>query len=458
MNKMKKNLFSDPYAFVRSSEVREPQEITRAATESSSVESTWVDKRTGAEYLLKDHKPQGPQGDFRVPKDVAEERYRAVMGISAVHFGPRPVENPFEEDRLKPEAAPRYRDVEDTVRERISFDTKKQLSFQQTTETAPWAASEAEEHQDYTIDHQGRVRDKPANREGPFGRINEIQEPLRPKFGDQPESVIKQSVGRPVQPVSKHVKETIDLEERLEKRRGLQVLLTSAFRGLFGSQVADHIITRSLSDNKQTFDRPVLSRTIMDAGLMKPWMPHAEATGDRRIRPDMTAMEVGNRALRTLMKGPLAPEIQDLPKAERDDVALAMGRTILNAVMPSKTNAKPDLEQSLKRDLSKSISLSISPAMVAGLLPSDLLDVNVKPQVQQMRTTNASAKVNEIQERAPIAEKQLRENIGPLKAPSANTILNFSKKKNLWTVDDEQAEEVIDRRPRVLFHENSYSA
>ena len=174
----------------------------------------------------------------------------------------------------------------------------------------------------------------------------------------------------------------------------------------------------------------------------------------------MTAMEVGNRALRTLMKGPLAPEIQDLPKAERDDVALAMGRTILNAVMPLKTNAKPDIEQSLKRDLSKSISLAISPAIVAGLVPSDLLDVNVKQQVQQMRTTNASAKVNEIQERMPIAEKQLRENNARAPGPArSTTLLNFSKKKNLWSADeDDGPEQATEREPRVLFHESSYSA
>lgn len=462
---MKKNLFSDDFSFVKDESPSSGVAAlgNPAVLKSSVVETTWVDKKTGAEYLIKDQKPTGPQGDFRVSKDLAEERYRTVMGLPSVSYGPRPVENPFEEDRLQPERATQHHEIEESVRSRITFDTRRQLSTQMTNETAPWASETGavEDHETYTVDHQGRIRDKPANREGPYGRVLDVEDPKRPIFGDKKEAVISPLKPRATQSLPKKANvDLTSLEERLEHRKGLQVLLTSAFRGLFGTQVADHIITRSLADNRPTFDRPVLSRTIMDAGLMKPWEPHAAATGDRRIRPDMTALEIGNRALRTLMKGPLAPEIQDLPKAERDDVALAMGRTILNAVMPSKNSNRPEIEDSLKRDLSKSISLAISPSMVAGLLPSDLLDTVVKPQVQQSRTSNASSNVSEIQERVPISNDRKRADNSLAREPMAqnaqNTILGFSKKRrDLWTVEDR--EELVSPESRVLVHHNSYS-
>ena len=431
---MRKNLFSDPFSFVQN-EKKQPQPVL-----DDSVETTWVDKRTGAEYRLKDSKPTGPQGDFRVPKDIAEERYRTVMGLPSVSFGPRPVENPFEQERLEPERAAQHRDVEETVRERITMDTRRQLAIQQTNEPAPWASNETgdiEDHGDYLIDHHGRIKDKPANREGPFGKVKELPTPMnRPIFGEQTETVIKQNVNA-IQNVPKKGQVSAFLEERLESKRGLQVLLTSAFRGLFGSQVADHILTRSINDGRETFDRPVLSKTIMDAGLMKPWAPHAAATGDRRIRPDLTAMEVGQRALRTLMKGPLAPEIQDLPKAERDDVVLALGRTILNSVMPSKSGLRPEFEDSLKKDLTKSISLAISPAMVAGLVPSDLLDNRVKTQNIQERTTNVSnSKAHEIPERKFISEAKHHEDRSLSRAPTMQNIMSGHQKKNIWAQED----------------------
>jgi hypothetical protein len=62
----KKNLFSDNYDFVTADTAVPSSSVLESAAESSAVQTTWVDKRTGAEYLLKDTKAAGPQGDFRV--------------------------------------------------------------------------------------------------------------------------------------------------------------------------------------------------------------------------------------------------------------------------------------------------------------------------------------------------------------------------------------------------------
>jgi hypothetical protein len=386
-----KNLFSDPFEHIQATR------DVPATEKSPMVESSWVDKRTGAEYRIKEQRPE-PDGDFRVTSEEASSRYRSIMGLPQNRFFQEPSD--FEDDR-KPEPAVMTHEIESNVRRRILGDVRRQQYFGPTNE--PVVTNEWIDHEDYSVDPHGRVRDKPANREGPYGKVADIgtikvQGPRETAVAERPSvDGVKKTTTRPD-----------ILEDRLEERRGTQVLLANAFRGLFGAQVADHIINTASHDARQTFDRPVVSRMIMDAGLMKPWMPK-ENLGEQRIKPDALVIQVGQRALQTLMRGPLASELQDLPKYERDDIILALGRTILNAVAPSQSSDRPSIESSSKLDLQKTIALALSPNIIAGLVPPELLDTPLRDQMTMARVAGPTQKAVPYVERAPVESKLLDE-------------------------------------------------
>ena len=428
---MRKNYFSDAYSGVKAAK-KGP-----AFSLEPEIATTYLDRKTGAEYSVKSKRPNEAQGDFRVNPEIAEQRYRSIMGLPGNDFmSPRPLEDPFENERLVPEKMPQPKEVEDAIRIQASRDTKRMQSYAQTTEMPEWATGEWQDHEEYTVDPNGHVRDKPANREGPFGKIKSID-------GAPPivkrENVVKIPSGRNVWAVPKAPQRPEVFEERLDK---IQVVLTNAFRGLFGTQIADHITTRSQSDNRLGPDSVPISRAIMDAGLMKPWAPVGDVTSDRPQKTDQVAFVVGQRAIQTLMKGPLAPELQDLPKAERDDVIVAIGRTILNSMttVPQGAPKRPAIETSSREEIKKSISLALSPALLAGLVPSEMLDYNKKDPKSIVRTTGPDVKSFGINDRQAISE--IKGERPTASQPQKGVFVAF-KKKNMFTMDTSEKHENV---------------
>lgn len=356
-----KDLFSDPFASIVQPKARVGQKT------SEFVETTWTDKRTGAEYRIKERVPTGPQGDFRVPEAQAESRYRAVMGIPENGFTERVDANEaFKDDRLPEESVVDQVALDKKIRQRALADTKRQQAFMMTNEPAEGLL---EDRGDYTVDAKGQIRDKPYGTIGPFGAEKDRQ-------AAPPSKLTREVVTEPApkqQVASRPAERPKDLETRVGAA-GLQVLLANAFRGLFGESVANNIMTRSTIDQKQTPERPMVVHAIMDAGLMKPWAPKEGPKTDRPQKPEALEYAVGARAMDQLMAQKSIPGLQDLPKAQRDDLTVAVGRTILNAMtlLPDAVGYKPAAE-SQREDLRVAIASAVKPDILKGLVPPEML-------------------------------------------------------------------------------------
>lgn len=381
----KKDLWSDAFEGVRAAPVRH---VSRPV-EQEFVEVPWTDKRTGATYMVRQPGPPKPQGDFRVDPRVAESRYRAVMGLSDVAADRMPQELNEEE----PERMPNALEIETKARKRAMADARRENMFRATTERA-------EEHADFVDrgthieDPSGRIIESKYNTIGPYGTEDE-RGPAPPAkampeaktlLAAHPEVV---GAGARMQAPGPDA-----FQERLNKKYGLQVLLTEAYRGLFGSGVADHIMTRAqVADRRPGFERPTVSHVIMDLGLMKPWnAPRGGPTNaDRPLKPDATALAVGHRAIETILAKKTAPEILELPKAEKDDLAIALGRTILNAmsVLPNRTDRPDSVETKWRDEIQAVVASAVDPQILKGLVaPEALAD---RPRVDPVAVARATA-------------------------------------------------------------------
>jgi hypothetical protein len=370
------------------------------------IDTVHVDKRTGAEYKVKERVPNGPQGDFRIPENQAENRYRMIMGLpSNGSFHERPIEDPFVDERLQPETLLDASALEAKVRLRAFDDTRREQAFMPSREMAPWASrQDFEDHEDHTVDPNGRIRDKAKGTVGPFGT-----EDVRQKA--PPSKLTREAVAKPVtnsayNVVPKAPLQPDALEKRVSEKAGLQVLLTNVFRGLFGNNVSNHIMNKSdLSDRRLGTDQPVVAHAIMDAGLMKPWQPPVSKT-DRPQKQENLEYAVGNRAISQLIsqRHASAPDIQDLPKAERDDLTTAIGRTILNAMtsLPSKATEKPLFESKselkMHEELYKSIASAIKPEILKGLVAPELLSDRRPVDMQQSHRVHGSSRTTGLAE------------------------------------------------------------
>ena len=217
---------------------------------SETIQVKYSDTRTGAEYLLEERRPNGPQGDFRISKESSDMQWRSVMGLPNNSFD-RPTENPFEEDRLKPEPIVSEHEIERLVRERESMDTKRSMAFSPTREPIQM---EAEDHGSYTLDFQGRIRDKPKNVVGLFGT-----EESRP--GHMPLGRIENKITQVAKQVKDSVKPTLrpDLELTAKSSK-IQELLSNTFRSLIGdAQKQDE---KSIDDRKLGPDQQKFSKLI----------------------------------------------------------------------------------------------------------------------------------------------------------------------------------------------------
>ena len=420
----------------------------------SEIQLPMRDKRSGAEYLVTERRPNGPQGDFRIKADL---RSREIIGIAPT----RPFDDAFESERLKPEPMVSEMDIENLVRQRETLDTRRSMAVRPTNE--PMSLNE---HGDQWTDHGtfledpfGKIRDKPSNVVGLFGTEAERPKAMPIKQEQRP----KPFSGRHEQPFSKPSARFLDpLEKRISTEQKLQVLLTNAFRGLTSQQNVAGPKSET-NDRKLGTETPIVARAIVDSGLLGPWEPpKVHGTTDKPGRPDDVAHSVGTRALQSLMKGPLAPDIQDLPKAERELMSLALGRTILNALTlgPEQKGSAPMLEDRPQyEELKKSISLSISPSILAGLVAPELLSDRRKKDLLAVARTSAPAqKAMSVPNRHTVSVKQGSENVSSAR-PTLGNFASNTNKKNLFFIDDDAINtERPQTRPEINFTNSSKPA
>lgn len=421
--------FTDSFEHLKASETREVQ---RSASEI--VQVPFRDSKTGAEYLVQERRPNGPQGDFRVQREAIQ---------LPQSFGSRPDEL----EAQVPEPMVSESEIELKLRLREQNDVRKTMS-RPTNEPAE---SELKDHGEYTTDLQGRIRDKPKNVRGMFGTedLRPTPMPLRPETLQSRPSE-KAMLSNPQSLSTGHAlsRQTDAIEKRIGSDEKLQVLLTNAFRGLQSMQKVKGLQSDK-SDRVLATEHKIKAHSILDAGLLKPWTsPKSAATSDRPHKPDDIAHAVGTRALQSLIKGPLAHDIQDLPKADRDDMSKALGRVILNALAsgPEQKGQHSDLEDRIMNaELKKSISLTISPSILAGLVSAEQLsdrrpiDLSAGPRAHGPTQKEIAGVPNRhtvrISER-PEADIKTQER--PVYTALAN------KKKNLF-YDDSEARE----RPEI---------
>ena len=383
------------------------------------------DRRSGAEYMVTERLPNGPQGDFRIKADF---RNRTIVGTS------RPLDDAFESDRMKPEPMVSEMEIENLVRQRETLDTRRSMAVRPTNE--PMSLNENggnwTDHGSFIEDPFGKIRDKPSNVVGMFGTEAE-----RPKaMPIKQENAAKSFGGRYEQPISKPSARFLDpLEKKISTEQKMQVLLTNAFRGLTSNQIVSGPKSE-VNDRKLGTETPIVARAIVDSGLLGPWEPpKIHGSSDKPSRPDDIAHSVGTRALQSLMKGPLAPEIQDLPKAEREIISLAIGRTILNALTlgPEQKGSRPNLEDRPQyEELKKSISLTISPSILAGLVAPEMLSDRSKKDLMAVARTSAPAqKAMGVPNRHTVSLKQGSETVAPRRATLGQFETN--KKKMFFT-------------------------
>lgn len=358
------------------------------------VHSRYIDPRTGAQYDIKEKAAAGPQGDFRVSASEAELRYRALMGLperpTETFTAPPLRDGAFETERFEPEARVSETDILGRYRHRMQLDAKRQLNFAPSAEPADFdAGADFEDRGDYYVDPSGKPIDKKVNTIGPFGTEAERTKAHFAPSKWTRETVVNGPTGRSLEPgaAGGQVAKRSDLsalEARFGEQKALVGLVSTAFRGLFGVSIADHVVNRA-EVNRRTLDETTsLARAIVDTGLLKPWTYSAK--GDPSDRPvkndDSKVYAVGQRAIQTLMTGRLMPELLDLPRAQKDDLAVALGRSIMNALttMPEQIDragmaagAQDYFGSKGRQELQKALSAAIKPELVQGLVPPEFL-------------------------------------------------------------------------------------
>lgn len=415
--------FQDSFSHINES----PQKTSNWQAEQ--VQISYKDSKTGAEYLLNERKPNGPQGDFRRPS------------ISAYHQ-PEFKNRPDELETRSPEPAVSEAEIEFKVRQREQHSVKLSMASRPTSE--PVQSDSWTDQGDYTVDPMGRIRDKPKNVMGLFGTEESRPEalPLVPEvLVKKPQQ--KAALGNSQSLTSGFAGPTRNLdpiEKKLSTDQKLQTLLSNAFRGLHSLQTQKG--SKSESDKILGPEAIVLAKSIMDAGLLKPWdAPKMKGSNDRPQRPDDVAHAVGSRALQSLIKGPLAHDIQDLPKAERDDMSKALGRTILNALVAGPEQKSFEhvalADRPFLEEIKKSVILSISPNILNGLVHPELLSDRRPKDLQAVqRLTGPSQKeISAVPNRHTAHVSEKPEQIISMESKPVG-LQNHGKKKNLFFMDD----------------------
>jgi hypothetical protein len=376
-----------------------PVRANERQKESEFFDVPWTDQNTGAEYLLKERAPKPPQGDFSMGPKQAEDRYRTIMGLPAHQsFHERPIDNPFDEERLAVEPVVDQNEIETKIRNRARFDTQREQSTRPHAEGATWATqNDFVDHGTHFEDPSGRIRERPKNTVGLYGTEDE-RGPFWPSKFTQ-EARTMESEGRPqtTAVTARNVEESIDaLQERLSRKTNVQTLLGEAYRGLFGSGIANHIPAKAgKTDARRGHDTLVAGPLVANNGLIRPWVPPTTKT-DRPKKADAMAYEVGLRAIQTLTNRKMVPKVLELSKSDKDDLTLALGRTVLNAldVMPTQmSHERPNVSVGRDSTLEGTIAKALTPDILKALVPPDMLaDLRPKLDTISARTTNAGQK------------------------------------------------------------------
>lgn len=415
--------------------------------QADQVQIPYKDSKTGAEYLVNERKPNGPQGDFR----------RAPISFS---IRPDFESRPDELETRAPEPVVSEADIELKVREREQNSVKMSMAMRPTNE--PVQFDTWTDRGEYTVDPMGQIRDKPKNVVGHFGTESERPKhlPLVPE--NEQKTVQRAELGNTQSLTSNYaapLRSTDAIEKKISTDQKLQSLLSNAFRGLQALQSKSGEKTQ-LADRLLGPEATVLAKSIMDAGLLKPWdAPKSKGTSDRPQRPDDIAHAVGSRALQSLIKGPLAHDIQDLPKAERDDMSKALGRTILNALVgaPEQRGESGLLaDRPSVAELKSSLALSISPSILNGLVHPELLsDRRPKDLASVQRLTGPSQKeISAVPNRHTVSITEKPEQIKTVESRPLGKF-NYGQKKNLFFDDSENSRiEVRDTTRKSVRNEN----
>ena len=465
MSSRKKNVWSDPFDTVVAESLEGPSVGNQVPQHNSSngfIQQRWTDRTTGAEYLVKERLPEGPQGDFRTGSVQAEARYRSIMGLPATAaFHDRPVDDPFAEDRFEPEPSVNQSEIENKIRARATFDTNREQALRPTNEVATWATQESfTDHGDFVMDPQGRIRDKPYNTIGPFGTVDnrgDLKNPLAVREAVTAPIVSKsQTTGLSQNIGAAQVRDAV--EERLAKKDKLQNVLQQTWHGLFGSAIANNVQTGpSHNDRRLKKEKTIEAKSIFETGLTKPWMPPVTKT-DRPTKPEQVEYAVGSRVMASVLSRKLVPELQGLPKQDKDDLTLALGRAVLNAMtsVPDQTGDRVvTTGEGLRNDLVKSIQNVLSPEILKGLVAPELLqDRRPKTDLESQRVANPGAKATAVPQRQ-FEEDQRETRVAAVTRPTlgqfsefGSTLTNKKKKKALFDFDDDE--------PRARQEERQY--
>jgi hypothetical protein len=389
--KIKDAFNGDPYEDLRDYEPEQLQLPSKYAT-------TYTDPRSGAVYRVEESMPNGPQGDYRVAQDQAQSRYRQIMGIQEA--GPRDLPPDYEMTRSEePEAKVNESDIERLLRDRMNTSLRQEMSLMPSRETPEWANE--------------RSFERPTGTLGPYGteKVRSVALPSKLTRETVPSNVVK-----PVPRVMEVVPQRPDeLQERLS-RQGLMSLLDTAMRGLFGHSTASHHTELSkvpLTDAKLRRDTSKEAHAVVDAHLLKAWAPKADTKSDRPQRPENVELQVGARALETLQTQRILPEIFELPKAERNDLQRALGRTILNALtsVPSQSSERSSVDVIHRRqELVNAIASTVGPSILKGLVaPEQVLRSRRDLTSENERIEMPSARQQEMPDRPALSDRPSRE-------------------------------------------------
>ena len=372
-------------------------------------EKVYRDPRTGAEYLVREPKVAGPQGDFRIPEMEARHRYNVIMGhTNSFSEHPRTFQE-LNEEPVEPMVSEEK--VHAAARTRTLHQVKRQTLFQATTEEPEWALqTSAEEPSDqFFVDPSGHIRELKYNTEGPFG-TEKVRNTSVSKYSLKPETKSSESKVRASVPhgVPTHKLDQDPLELRLRDPK-LETLLNSAWRSLFGL---------ALVHNKDSFDAPRktlwpskketerLGRVIANAGLYR--VPEERRFGSLPQKPETEIFAIGQKAVESLMNQRIFLEIQELPKAQRDDLNIAVGRAIVNSMGPSDAKSampykiqtqSPSIEtfESLGREELKAfLTTIVGPVVLQGLQSPEMISDRDQPETlgHDTRVHGASNRVH----------------------------------------------------------------
>lgn len=329
---------------------------------SGYITQDWTDPKTGLTYQVREKAAQGPQGDFRVNPLESDARQKAMMGLPRTTAAEwRPTDRILKESNVQDSE---YYQQQNLLR------NERLRTMQQVKRDSLFGA-----HREKAEDSDSELRDVPLEMKRPTGSF-----PTQNFRGVRDETIVGPSKTLPDlnrMGTAKVFGQSL-IEQSLAKRDILSKAQASAFRGLFGEAAANQMAKRTSSEKvkNDTFANRVV-HAVIEQGLVAPKMQAEKAEGP--LRQDTLAQHIGTRALEGLSSAQARPELE-LPLAQRDLLAVALGRTILQMTehaMASKT-ASELIELSKQADSSLQRTNQVPRAMVSSTGPKQASDLEVQ--------------------------------------------------------------------------------